>query len=107
MTDREGLLSISEDRDGNRRLLVLAGELDGQTCLHLDAAARRSMQPDGDALALDLEAVTFVDSAGLRTLVTLDRELREVGRPLVLLRTGRALSRLLELTALDQHFQIA
>ena len=78
--------------DGPREILVVAvGELASDTCGRLHDTA--SMEND---VVLDLRQVTFVDSAGLNTLLLLDAATTGAGRTLRI-DPGTALRRLLEL----------
>ena len=54
------------------------------------------------AVEIDLRRVTFIDSTGLRMLVDVERVARERELPLRIVRGGRAVERLLQLTGLDQ-----
>ena len=78
--------------DGPSEILVVAeGELASDTCDQLHVTA--SMDND---VVLDLREVTFVDSAGLNTLLLLDAATTGAGRSLRI-DPGTALRRLLEL----------
>jgi anti-sigma B factor antagonist len=85
-------------------VLTLAGELDLATAPvlqeRLDAALRR-----GAVVVIDLSRLRFVDSSGLGMLVQAERQLRESGGQLVLVRGPRAVHRPFELTCLDSHFE--
>jgi anti-anti-sigma factor len=84
--------------------LTLGGELDlaNVTVLQerLDDAVRGKA-----AVVIDLSRLTFIDSSGLRVLVRAERQLRDSGVPLVLVRGPRAVHRPFELTSLDSHFE--
>ncbi|MGH2914630.1 MAG: STAS domain-containing protein [Solirubrobacteraceae bacterium] len=84
------------DDDGAVRL-VLMGELDLVTGQELDAQLRRA-GTGGATVRVDLRALAFMDSSGLRVLLTHVRESRQTGWELEI---GRELSpqvaRLIEL----------
>jgi anti-sigma B factor antagonist len=65
-----GQLNIAHDREGRRERLALAGELDVVTAPALDAAVERLLAGRAASLILDLRSVTFIDSSGLRTVLT-------------------------------------
>jgi anti-anti-sigma factor len=72
-----------EHEDGTLHARI-RGELDLATCDDL----RRRLQPallDAGSAVLDLSAVSFIDSAGLRMLVQLAAALRDDGRTLELI----------------------
>ena len=56
------------------------------------------------AVVIDLSGLRFIDSSGLRVLVRAERELRDSGGQLVLVRGPRAVRRVFALTSLDRHF---
>lgn len=70
--------SMEELHDGGRARLVVAGELDLATA---DAFAQRARQlcADGSKLLVDLSAVEFMDSRGLRALEDVTNEVRQAG----------------------------
>lgn len=85
-------------------VLTLAGELDLATAPvlqeRLDAALRGKA-----AVVIDLSRLRFIDSSGLGMLVRAERQLRDSGGQLVLVRGPRAVHRPFELTSLDSHFE--
>ncbi len=101
-------LTITHGDDvGSTRTLSLAGELDAYTAPELEAALA-DHGPDGTrpSLRVDLSRVTFMDSTGLRVIIRADNELTAAGRQLVLVAPSAPVSRLFELTALDDRFVI-
>ena len=84
----------------------LAGELD----LTTEARARRVLL---DALAsrpreliVDMSAVTFIDSTGLRVLLTLRNRAATTGTRVVLSKIGPPVARTLEIANLESFFEI-
>jgi anti-sigma B factor antagonist len=59
-----------------------------------------------DALAIDLAGVSFIDSSGLGALVRVRKEATDRGKPLSLVNVSRATHRLLEITGLQDAFEI-
>jgi anti-anti-sigma factor len=110
MNHADGTLTIvTDDGDpidaGDSAVFRLRGEIDGQTCSKLDIAAGAPADA-GRTVVLDLSEVSFVDSAGLRTMVGLDRRAKAAGGSLELRSPNPTLTRLLELTSLDRLFDI-
>ncbi len=83
-----------EERDDE---LVLVGELDIATARQLAAAFERRVAGGHRPIKLNLSAVTFMDSSGLRVLIDLRQQVEE----LALVDPSRAVVRLLELAAVD------
>jgi anti-sigma B factor antagonist len=86
--------------------VVLTGELDiaSSETLEKQLAAVEDTSPE--ALVLDLRAVEFIDSTGLRTLIAADERARSAGRRLLIARGPGAVERLLVVTQLDQRLEL-
>lgn len=91
---------------GRDAVLDVRGEIDGYSIESLQRAARQCVATH-DGLVLRLHDVTFIDSAGLRSLIILKRLCDREDKPLVIEQPSRVVLRLLQLTALDGHFTIA
>jgi anti-anti-sigma factor len=78
--------------------VAVSGELDAATSDRLAAALGAI---DGDSILLDLEACTFVDSSGIRTIVEAVRRLVNEDRNLVVCNVRGQVRELLELVELD------
>jgi anti-sigma B factor antagonist len=61
------------------RTFRLSGELDISNSEHVSEVLVEALRAEGD-LTLDISALTFVDSSGIRTLVQAARELEGRGR---------------------------
>jgi anti-anti-sigma factor len=99
-SDREGGLVVEPGDDGTLRLV---GGLDAVTEDVLLEQGRAAVGAGTTTLVLDCAGLRFCDSAGLRALVLLGRE---VGSPLVLRNASPTLSRLLEVTGLSPVFVV-
>lgn len=85
--------------------LTVVGVVDSHTASQLrDAIQAHGSSPDD--LVLDLAAVDFIDSSGLRIIVNAHSELDSAGRRLVLVNTSDAVARLLEITGLHEHLHL-
>jgi anti-sigma B factor antagonist len=93
-----GQLQIAHDEDGARERLALAGELDVVTAPSLDAAVERLLSGGVVSLIIDLRSVTFIDSSGLRTVLTAWDSCREASCELLLIPGDGACLRLFRLT---------
>jgi len=103
MSDFE--LTIERQRDSVR--LKLRGELDISTGVRLEEDLRRVEATEPALIVLDLERLEFMDSTGLRLLITADSRARESGRRLVLVNVGAMVRRLLHVTRLDERLEIS
>ena len=97
---------FSAERSERNGTLVLAlrGELDLSSVDRLSEAA--ADVPPGANVVIDLAALEFMDSAGLRTLMNLDVRAREEGWALALARPQQSVLRLLELSSLEGRIPI-
>jgi len=100
MTMREGLdlgepFGIVVARDGDVVTVAVAGELDIDTVPKLEAALEDP--PAGGRLVLDLRTCTFMDSSGVRVLMSLDVRAREQNFGFVIARSSGPIQRLLDL----------
>ena len=101
-------LTIQHRRAGARRILVLDGVLDLQTRGQLLSAGTRTLDElaAGGELAIELAAVSFVDSSGLGVLVELMNRGRGKDVPVVMCNPSGPVATLFTLTALDRAFTI-
>jgi anti-sigma B factor antagonist len=86
--------------------LVITGEIDianAPTFLdELMAAAAEAHSP----AVVDMSAVTFLDSSGLNALVNARRRLEDTDVSLVLLNPSPPCQRVLEITGIDEIFEV-
>ena len=86
--------------------VALRGELDLAHAYTLDEELRRVEQGCPSCIVIDLRELSFVTSCGVSRLVAARRRARRADRRLVLVRGGRAVQRLLTLSAVDQTFEL-
>ncbi len=97
--DVGGRVSIDAGADG----WAVAGELDASTAPRLRAAFSE-LPTRTDPVRLDLGAVTFIDSSGLRELIALSERVGAGGGTVVVSAESAAVRRLLEITGLESAF---
>jgi anti-sigma B factor antagonist len=95
---------MSEERE--TIVVALEGEID----LAAAPAAERQIA-DAEArgpgrLVIDLREVTFMDSSGLRVLLTAHRRAEEAGRGFALVKGGEAVERLLDVTGISGRLEV-
>lgn len=78
------------------RLIAAAGEIDISSAPALEQAIDLALDDGADRIVLDLGNVTFMDSTGLRTLITTQRRLNDPGDLAVVVGAG-PVRRLLEI----------
>jgi anti-sigma B factor antagonist len=82
--------------------LILAGELDIATAPQVEDAARMILAQRVTHLIIDLSALTFIDSSGLRMLIALNDAASHAGWSLALIRPEPPLS-VLQITGADEN----
>lgn len=103
MTD--GRLTIEASTDEGGSTLTLDGEVDPHSTEQLDAAVDDALVA-GPRIVLDLSGVTFIDSAGLRSLIRAQRMATEASGSLVLRGPRPSTLRVLEITGLTDELTI-
>jgi anti-sigma B factor antagonist len=96
---------MSEDRDGLVHV-ALAGELDLSTVAKVQEELRRVEASSPATLVVDLSKLTFLDSTGLRCIVTADERARTEGRRIVIVRGPDAVQRVFAITRLEERLEM-
>lgn len=97
-------IQTAEEGEGRTRISV-HGELDIATADELERELRAAVSC-GDVV-LDLQAVSFMDSSGLRALLVASREAREAGRRLLVLPGSGQVLRVIEMAQVAEHLELA
>ena len=99
-------LRVSRSDDGRVVRLFLSGELDIATAgsLELELLAAEARRPP--MLVLDLSELRFMGVSGLRSILDAARRARRDGRHFVVTNPVPHISRLFELTAIDQSVDL-
>jgi anti-sigma B factor antagonist len=95
----------SEDRNGLVHV-ALKGELDLSTVGKVQDELSRVESSSPPVVVLDLSKLTFLDSTGLRCLVTADERAREAGRRVVIVRGPEAVQRVFSITRLEERLEM-
>src|SRR5207248_10204276 len=83
------------------------GELDSGTCDALMDAFGEALAADADRLELDLQEVGFIDSAGTRAVILIERTARERGVELVLVPPPEDVTALLRTAGVTDRVNLA
>jgi anti-sigma B factor antagonist len=95
----------TEDRNGFVHV-ALVGELDLSTVAKVQETLRRVEEGAPPTMVVDLSKLTFLDSTGLRCIVTADERARDAGRRLVVVRGPDAVQRVFTITRLEDRLEI-
>ncbi|MEZ0235534.1 MAG: STAS domain-containing protein [Actinomycetota bacterium] len=89
--------------DEDRSVVSASGDLDLSSAPALERAIERAIDGDNDTLTLDLRGLRFIDSTGLRLVLTTDARLRERGGHLSVVRGPEVVHRVFELAVLEDR----
>ncbi len=95
----------SEDRDG-MTLISVQGEIDSSTASELQAYILPALTPNCRIL-LEVSQVGFMSSAGLRVMLLLYRQMKELGGVLVLVGVSADIQAAMDATGFLKHFMLA
>ena len=108
-TGRFGPVTILELETRQREGLVqvvLRGELDLSTVEKVEQELRRLEGQGEKLLVLDLAELSFLDSTGLRLMVTADQRARQEGRRLAIVKGPASVHRVFTITKLDEQLDM-
>ena len=95
----------TEERDGLVQV-TLRGELDLSTVGKVEEELRKAESARATIVVLDMTQLTFLDSTGLRAVVTADERLRGQGGRLVIVRGPEPVHRVFTITRLEERLEI-
>ena len=95
----------TEDRNGLVHV-ALVGELDLSTVAKVQEELRRIEASSPATVVVDLSKLTFLDSTGLRCIVTADERARDEGRRMVVVRGPDAVQRVFTITRLEERLEM-
>lgn len=96
--------TVRTEQHGGAAVVVPTGELDLATAPALEEALQRSFDGDAAHVVLDLRELEFIDSSGLRTLLTARRQADVSGKQFSLVAGHRGLERTLEIAGVHKVF---
>lgn len=99
-------LQIEETIVDSEAVLRLHGDLDPHTAPFLADAVKGRIEAGDRTVVLDLSDVSFIDSSGLRAMLTAHRELSERDGELRLRNPSQTTMRLLEVTGLVDQLHL-
>ena len=96
--------SVRTERRADAAVVVPTGELDLATAPTLETALTEAFALESERVVLDLRELAFIDSSGLRTLLTARRRAEEAGCAFSLVAGHAALERTLEIAGVHKVF---
>jgi anti-sigma B factor antagonist len=101
----EDQLQIAVRHEGSRAVIALDGELDMASAPLLQGAFDDTKLDPDTMVVLDLQSLQFIDSTGLRAILSLRERCRESGRQFAVTRGSPQVQRLLDITGVAEHLQ--
>ena len=99
-------LQLSTRRDGERAIVTVGGEVDLETASQLGEHALEALREVSPHLVVDIAGVTFMDSTGLKVLLSIQRRADLANGSFAVTGATRTVRRILALTGLDQTFTL-
>jgi anti-sigma B factor antagonist len=96
-------LRIEVRHDPDRAIVVLAGELDMASAEVLQGVLEGGEVQGGAMLVLDLQQLQFIDSTGLRSILTAFERCKERGQEFAITPGSQQVQRLLRITGVAEH----
>lgn len=97
-----GHFTMTSTRNGAEHVIRLFGELDLANADSVEEELVRVEASDVTSIVLDLSGLTFMDSTGVRLILSADARSRAHANRLSLLRGPRSVQRVLEISGVEQ-----
>lgn len=101
----EGTLALRIRSEASDHVISARGELDVSNAETLERELRAALAGDCERVVLDLGALEFIDSTGLRTLLIAERISASDSSRLVLTRPSGQVARVLALTGIGDQLK--
>ncbi len=99
-------LVLDTQRHGAAAIVRVRGELDAYSAPSLEDLGANLLADGTSEIVLDLSETSFLDSSGLRAILTLHRRIDNDRGELTLGNPSEPVLRLLEITGLTDHFTV-
>jgi anti-anti-sigma factor len=100
------ILEVTTQDSGGHVTVSLKGELDLSSVGKVEEELERVEKDGPSVLVLDLSHLSFLDSTGLRAVVTADERARSNGRRLVIVRGPDPVQRVFAITRLEERLEM-
>lgn len=102
-----GQLSVRSRRDDDIHTIALVGEMDLANAADVERELVRAESTNATKIVIDLSELTFMDSTGIRLLITAHARSRTDGNRLVLIRPPARVLRVLTIAGIDELLPFA
>lgn len=91
---------------GDAAHVMLNGDLDLSTAKRAEQAIEAAERAGWPTVVIDLRGLSFMDSTGLRVIVSADKRAKRSGKRAVIIQGPAAVRRVFEITRLDERLDI-
>ena len=98
-------MNVQSETFQNWQVIRVSGQIDSKTVVKLREFIDSELKPD-QPVALELTDVPFMSSAGLRTLLTLQRKTKELNIDLALIGLSEGIADTMKVTGFYQFFTV-
>lgn len=103
--DATELLDIDVSEAGGVRVVRLEGELDMAGVDRFERGLAIDRPPERATFVIDLRALDFIDSSGLRALIMAEQRVRDRGGRLIVIRGTDRVNEVLEMTGVAKRIE--
>jgi anti-sigma B factor antagonist len=96
---------ISKVENGADCVMTVRGDIDLASAPDFESSLRSALDASPSSITIDLAGLTFIDSSGLRVLVSLSKEAQSRATTLGLRNIPRHAQRVLDITGLSEWFE--
>jgi anti-sigma B factor antagonist len=99
-------LSLETREEGEQVRIAVGGELDLSSALTFDEEIRRAEEREPETLVIDLRHLKFLDSTGLRLIMSAHLRARKRGHRLAIVEGTHAVQRIFRLAGVNRRLDI-
>lgn len=88
------------------QVLEVSGEVDLATVAELEKGIKAVLEERSSSLVIDLSETSFMDSTGLRVLITADRQFKEADRRVAIVVKPGPISRLIDVSGMSDVLHV-
>ena len=107
ITRKDGSLTVQLEQAGDALMLRASGELSHSTAERFEAGLRQAIDADASIVVLDLSGVGFIDSTGLRVLISAAMMSHTSRRELIVLRASAQVRYVIESSGVEDLLPLA
>lgn len=100
------MVDVGVSFDDKYCLIVIDGEVDASSSIHLDEALQKAFQSEAEKILVDCQGLRYISSAGLGVFMSYIQELEVTDKKLVLFNMSEKVYKVFEILGLHQLLTI-